>query len=168
MKLKLKIIAALILFSVVKSYAQQADFSGQWKINVQKSDFGIVPHFMIFDQATIRQTKDSIYLTTVYMDKDYHDTSPASAKYALNGSPSQRVFQDTIKTVGSCAFTDDKKSMIKKMDYISNNDAQHLLRTSQDNWSLSSNGTELIVERNFKAFLKNEHSYIIKAVYDKQ
>lgn len=168
MKLKLNIIIVIILFSAVRSFAQTPDFAGNWKINVQKSDFGSIKPFVIFDHGTIIQTKDSIYLTVVGADANGNAIHATPVKYALNGSPNQRVEQDTIKVVGTCEYTADKKAMIKRMTYTSANNPQNVLETIVETWSLSGNGKELSVKRDLKSFDKKEISYSIIAVYDKQ
>ncbi|MBS1504738.1 MAG: hypothetical protein JST32_21940, partial [Bacteroidetes bacterium] len=162
------IILVIILFSTVRSFAQTPDFAGKWKINVQKSDFGSIHPFVIFDHGTITQTQDSIYLTVVGADANGNAIHSAPVKYALNGSPSERLIQDTIKVVGTCEYTADKKAMIKKSSYSSANNPHNVLKTIIETWSLSGNGKELSVKRDLKSFDKKEISYTIVAVYDKQ
>lgn len=166
--LKLEIFAALVLFGAVQAYAQQVNFSGKWKLDTTKSDFGKVPHFVIFNQAVIRQTKDSVNLTSVTSDRDGHDRPAETVAYALNGKPNQNTLEDTIKVVGSFGYAADGKTLLKKQTYTLAADPQKVLKVRQDSWSLSVDGQELTVKRELKSFNKKEVSFTIVAVYDKQ
>jgi hypothetical protein len=157
------VIIILIMFGAIKAFAQQANFSGKWAIDSQKGDLGKVPRFVIFDNAAITQTKDEIELTTIFLDKDGNASPPATTKYSLNGNPNERLFQDTLKVVGSCKFSDDKKTLVKDLTYTSTNNPGQPLKTVRETWSLSDDGKELSVERNFKSFNQTEESYTDKS-----
>ena len=168
MKIKLLLTTALIVLTITTTFAQRVNFSGKWKFNVEKSEFGRVPQGVIFDHATIKQTKDSIQMFTAAMDKDGQSSPLSTVGYALDDSPTSRILHDTLNAVGSCKFSVDQKQLLKKLTYSSTKKPEQPLKSIYETWSLSTDGLQLIVERDFVSFNKTEASYKIKAVYDKQ
>lgn len=157
--MNLKLIGTLSTFLLaVTAYSQHADFSGNWVFNKQKSTMGQVPPIVVFDRVDVRQSKDSIFLTP---------PNAATVDYALDGTPSERLWRDSIKLISSFTWSGDKNNLIKSQSYLSAaNEA--ILKKIKEVWHLSGDGAELVIERNFESFNKNEPSYSIKAVYDKQ
>jgi hypothetical protein len=172
MKSKLVILTSgllfFILFSTVTVYGQQINFSGKWALNSEKSDFAGYEYSpaIIFNKTIIEQKADSIYLISVG-DNGEADRSHI-AKYPLDGTPTEKIADDTIKVRGAFQWSEDKKQLVKNQTYYSTNTPNQPLVTMKQTWSLSDDGKELTIEQTQKAFDSRNPSYTIKAVYDKQ
>jgi hypothetical protein len=168
MKIKSLATLSLVLLSTIKAFAQQPDYSGSWGLNTQKSDFGGVPLFVMFNRITIGLKKDSIYLNGTTVDQNGNPTPAAATNYSLDGKPSERLFQDTMKIASSCQWSADKKAIVKTQSYTSINHPEQPLIKIKETWRLSDDGRELIIERNFQSLNSRQVSYKINAIFDRQ
>jgi hypothetical protein len=168
MKVKLSTLFIVFLVITKSTLAQPINVSGNWVLNVEKSSFGQVPTFVVFQKTTLTQNKDSIYLRSESVDQDGKPIAPVTIKYPLNGNPTERIYQDTIKLTGSFTWSDDKKTLMKNQNYSSVNEPQKPFKIIKETWHLSDDGKELIIERALESLTGREVSYSIKAVFDKQ
>jgi hypothetical protein len=144
--------------------AQNVNFSGKWKINNAKSSFGAAPSFVVPIEINVVQERDSVYLNAVNID-DKNEQSTSSAKYAVNGKPVERMFQQNIKLVGSFNWSEDKTRLLKDQKYINIDQPDQPLRKVKETWSLSGDGKVLTILQNVEG--SNYDQYSVTAIYEK-
>jgi hypothetical protein len=151
-------IFAVTLLSVA-AFATQAmaatNFSGEWKLNLSKSDYGPVPapEFM---NRSIQQTDASILIKT--HQKGAAGESKTELKYTLDGKENTNVINGT-PSKGTAKLVDDK------LIIESVRELQGAELKSKETWSLSGGGKILTIN-NHANFQGNEFDLVI--VFEKQ
>ena len=153
---KLISIAFLIALSVVSVLAQQkTDFSGTWKLNVAKSEFGILPPpESRTDVITHKEPvlSDSVTLSGAEGKQQFVAKYTTDGKDAVNMIGPLEV-KSTIKWVGnSLAMT--SKFVYEGTDVV-----------GESNWSLSADGKTLTVSTHYASSLGEIDQ---KFVFEKQ
>jgi hypothetical protein len=160
-----KIIFALVSIITMQTVlAQKENFSGNWKINIDKSDFGSAPIFVASAELSVKQTADSIFLDGINVD-DNGIRKASSGKYALDGNASEKIIRDTVRLIGFFQFLKDKKTLVKNQNYIIASQTEPY-RKLQEVWTLSSDKTILTVQQTVA--VTNGMGYSVKAVYERQ
>jgi hypothetical protein len=152
-----------MLFTIT-TFAQQTNFSGNWKINTQKTDFASLhaPSYILplklnmvqenskiiiirlVDDPKMQEHIDSAVLSfdsKVYQSRSYSDKKQS---YSLNWDDNQKGFTVILHSV-----TDDNK----------------LFQDATEKWSLSEDGKTLIINRSVEQ--ASGLKYSIVAYYDK-
>jgi hypothetical protein len=137
---KLLLIACLIALPLVPAFAQQKpDFSGTWKLNVAKSDFGPLPGP---DSRTDVITHKDPSMTDEVVAEGAQGKQQYTAKYTTDGK--EVTNQIGPYDVKSTLKWDGSNLVISAKFKISDADV-----TAQSTWSLSADGKTITINAHF-------------------
>jgi len=147
------------------TFAQRANFSGNWVINIEKSEFGKAPLYTVSKELKIEQKEDSLNIVAYSTNQIGEDNPPALTKYKLDGKPTSKITEDKRKMITTIQWSGNSRIFTKTSHFsLPNNESQEdYIRT--DIWQLSDDGKTLIIERNVES---KGGKYFIKAIYDKK
>ena len=165
--LKNKLIKSAIYISIVifvfaatiSANAQQINFSGQWKLNTSKSEFGKVPPYAAVKQFDIQQQNNVISIKRVTIDEKDKEYI-TSERDDINSKPESFLMADHRTKTNTLSWSEDGKMLTTVSTYSAPDDPTDITSKISQTWSISSAG-EFVVTLTTK-------SYTIKAVYDKQ
>ena len=134
------ILALIVAVSALPALAKP-NFTGDWKLNVSKSDFGGMPGA---NSMTMKLTHDEPKLKSVVKSSSDMGDFESEATYTTDGKEcTNEIFGSPIKSVlkwdGDTLLIDTKGTF---------GDAEIAI---SDKWSLSSDGKTLTINRNFKS-----------------
>jgi hypothetical protein len=153
---RLLLIAFLITLPVVSAFAQQKpDFSGTWKMNVAKSDFGALPAFS--GRIDVITHKDPSLTDDVTVEND-EGKLQYTAKYTTDGKEvtnqiGEREVKATMKWDGN---------VLAVNSHFALSGAEV---SAQGTWAVSADGKTLNVNWHFTSPMGETDQ---KLVYDKQ
>jgi hypothetical protein len=152
---KLLAITFLIALPLVSAFAQKPDFSGTWKLNVAKTDFGVLPGpTSRTDVITHKDPSlsDSVTAEGAQGKQEYTVSYTTDGKEAVN-KIGPREIKSTLKWAGSNLVISSK---------FLYNDAEV---TSEATWALSPDGKTMTVNAHFTSTMGEADQ---KFVYEKQ
>lgn len=157
MNRRLFTLAALLALTALLGFAaDKPNFSGVWKINSAKSDFGPMPQGPDKFERTIDHKDPAIKITTVQSMGGNERTT--NVEYTINGQ------EQTIKTaMGEYKATPTWKDAI--LEVSAKREMQGMEIKSLESWSLSSDGKVLTVETKLST---PQGDFTMKFVLDKQ
>jgi hypothetical protein len=145
--------------SLVLAYAvlagEKPDFSGQWKMNAEKTDFGMIPKPDKLER-TIDHKDPTLKMTTTQVNQMGERTY--EMVFTTDGKESANKQGPT--DVKSVAKWDGSILVIK-----SKREVQGMEITSEDKWSLSEDGKTLTIDSNLTT---PQGDIQLKVVMDKQ
>lgn len=148
--------ALLALTALCGFAADKPNFSGVWKLNSAKSDFGPMPQGPDKFERTIDHKDPAIKITTVQSMGGNERTT--NVEYTINGQ------EQTIKTqMGEYKATPAWKENI--LEVSAKREVQGMEIKSQEKWSLSPDGKVLTVET---ALNTPQGDFNMRFVLDKQ
>ncbi len=155
MKTRLAILAAAILFLAVLAGAAAPNLTGDWKLNLSKSDLGQMPPPSSMTQKVTHE--DPKLKVAVKQSSDMGDFD-WEANYTTDGKECVNTIRDNeaksvVKWEGE-ALTFDTKGKFGDNDF-----------TMKDKWTLSADGKVLTVERHFSSAMGEGDQ---KLVFEKQ
>jgi hypothetical protein len=140
--------------------AQRSDFSGSWKLDTAKSEFGNVPMNSAVKQFEIEQTTDSISIKRITIN-DNNEESTTFEKLSIDGKPGAHVLNNNRTKTSSITWTSDGQSMTTVSAYSLPDKPGEIEYQLSQTWKLAEGGKELIISL-------TSPGYTIKAVYDKE
>ncbi|MGN6177606.1 MAG: hypothetical protein ACTHNW_00380 [Mucilaginibacter sp.] len=156
---------SITLFSLSTAFAQgnnKPDFTGTWKINVSKSDFGGAPAYSLNKALKIVQSVNQIEIDrTSEDDKGADSTAVESAIY--NGKPVQIKNNSGVVKEFTFNWSADGKALTEVFSY-SNVSGEPMFQ-GKETLERSDDGKALIITRNVSA--SNGFQYTVKGYYDK-
>jgi len=158
------ILSVFILFTTINTaFAQTTDFSGTYKLNETKTDFGQAPHTVLPIKFAVTQGKDQITFnrTTVNANKE-EITGTEILKF--DGSIAERSLPDNGKRTASLKWADNHQTFT--INSTSVNADQSQTTKINETWSLEDGGKTLVANREVEQ--SNGFKYTIKGYYDKQ
>ena len=163
---KITIIITLSIFLTASSfyYAQpKSNFTGTWKINKSKMDFGKAPDYIMPTTFVIDQQKDKIVVEKISVNQN-NEEKKLKEQLLFNGSPFESGFPDGAKKVSIIKWNDDGMSFIWSAE---NKNAEGAVTSKiSDTCTLDDGGKTLIIKRGVEQV--GQFSYFIKGVYEKQ
>jgi hypothetical protein len=152
----MKKLALLVCFSgilVFTTKAQKSDFSGVWKLNKEKSDFGNSSPNSAPVQIIIKQTKEEISIERKQFFAN-GDSTQYVEKLNFKGEPVETKIKDDLTKTVRLKWSEDKTALMEEAKYSNNMD-------TKGKWSLSKDGKELILDRQFAVGEQSDHtSYV--------
>lgn len=148
-------ITLLFVMSVSTVTAQKVNFSGYWKLNKEKSDFGKISPNSAPVRATVKQESKQIIVewSQVY---GTGDSTVYTEKLNLDGTPSEaRIIDGKVKT-SLVKWSEDGMKLMVTSRYSSG-------MTGQVVWSLVDNGRVLMLQRTI-----NGNDYPVSYSYNKR
>jgi hypothetical protein len=133
------ILGGLLLLASSASAQTKPNFSGDWKMNAGKSNFGQMPAPATLTEK-ITHTEPSLKVQTA-MTGDFEVNSDFS--FTTDGKECQNAMGDLFKMTSTVKWDGDILMFDSKMDF------QGTAMTGVDKWSLSPDGKTLTVQRHF-------------------
>jgi hypothetical protein len=162
----LRIAIAITLLSNV-SYGQirPANFTGSWKLNVSKSEFGDIPQYAAVKQYDVRQDADSVFIKRIVVDQNNAEKN-VDESISLDGKPTVHELANKKKRISVITWSDDKKTMTTKSSYTVANDPDEIEYSVIQSWIISEDNSLRVT---FKGYdLTDKKNFTIKLIYDKQ
>jgi hypothetical protein len=149
------LLSALFL-TAFGAQAAPPNFSGEWKMNIAKSDFGPIPAPDVLTR-TIRHNDPSLEYTTI--QKGAQGEVKTDLKYTTDGKPALNKIQGN-DAKGSAKWQGDSLLIESSRDF------QNLQITSKETWTLSPDGNVLTIKNHVTVPQQGE--FDLKLVLDKQ
>ena len=146
--------AVLLLISPLKAW-ERPNFSGDWKLNAAKSDFGPMPGPDKMNR-TIKHEDPSLKMTTTQTGPQGETTTELA--YTTDGKPSTNKIRGQDVT-GTAKWDGDALSIGSKREF------QGMEITMNERWTLSEDGKTLTVNNKVNT---PQGDFEIKVVMDKQ
>jgi hypothetical protein len=157
------LLLVLNLSKVMAQTRNNADFSGNWIINYDKSDFGQIPHYVISKQLQAVQTPGIIAIQLLMQtpsgsDSTVNETLPVNGKAVVSVGGDQRK-----RTITAQISADGKTLTIITIASVPNDpDTQQYLMN--ETWSIA--GDMLNIKKTVTA--DGAVQYSVNAVYSKK
>ena len=150
------ILAGLLLLAASASAQTKPNFSGDWKLNAAKSNFGQMPAPTSLTEK-ITHSDPSLKVQTA-QSGDYGDLN-SDFSFTTDGKECQNAMGDMFKMTSTVKWDGDILMFDSKMDF------QGTAMTGVDKWSLSPDGKSITVQRHFNGPMGEGDAVI---VLDKQ
>lgn len=150
----------LIGISAFKIVNIQANFSGTWKLSIEKSRFGQVPTAAAVQQYQLEQTKEEISLKWTTKNQNNEDVT-SSQKLLSNGTPEKTLLPSQVTRIMKVSIDPDKNILTLTKSYSKPNSPGEADYELTEVWSMTEGGKTLTIE------LKSP-GYVITAVYDRK
>jgi hypothetical protein len=144
MKTKTILIAFALLFFLpsLTIYAQKADFSGEWKLNKEKTS--LAENQLFLSGITIQIKSDSLLTTRVY-ENGNGEEYPFEENLSLDGKEYKIVIFDMPRTSKATRSDSDSSLMIASTTtFIGNNGQEDM--TAKETWKIDNEGKTLTLE----------------------
>jgi hypothetical protein len=144
MKTKKIFIALSMLFflSGLTTYAQKSDFSGEWKLNKEKSV--LADNQLFLSGITIQVKSDSLLTTRVY-ENGNGEQYPFQENISLDGKDCKIVIFDMPRTSTATSSSADKSFMIASTTTFNGNSGPEDM-TAKETWKVDNEGKTLTLE----------------------
>ena len=154
------LICSLVL--VINAKAQTTNFTGDWKVNLEKSDFGTLPKSFAAAEFKIIQNQSSINIDRIIVFRD----SSTKSEEILNFDGSITISDFKIKKKeASIKWSTQGKSLIETaIQKFINKDGKNDQYHSVETFSLSEDKKTLFYIRQVTG---NDMNFTVKAEYDK-
>jgi hypothetical protein len=157
--------AALVLFSVVSmaARAQWADFSGNWKLNPDKVEWGQAPRFVLPQAFVIKQKGGDLAFTRTVLNGD-NGSFDYTEKLDSKGDTANTVTSNNNHRLSVLAWAKDQQSFTITTQGIS---ADGTLGSKViETWTVDGAGKVLNVSR--EVHQADGGTYTIVGVFEKQ
>lgn len=134
------ILAGLLFLAAGVSAQGKPDFSGDWKLNIAKSNFGQMPAPTSLTQK-ITHADPSLKVQTA-QSGDFGDFN-SDFSFTTDGKECQNAMGDLFKMTSTVKWDGDILLFDNKMDFQGN------AMTGTDKWALSPDGKTITVQRHF-------------------
>lgn len=127
--------------------AQTLNFSGDWKINPPKSDFGKFGERSTPIEIKINQTKDSIIIERISRSSKGEIHSYVE-RLAINGNPVKILIGNSRSKTTAVKWVEDKQAMTEIANYQDDMaPEQYATSKGTETWSMSGDGKTLTIKR---------------------
>jgi len=132
----------IILTSSYSVYSQKDNFTGEWKLNKEKTV--LTDNQLFLSKVTIQLKNDSILTTRVY-ESDYGEQYPFNENLSLNGKECKIVIYDMPRsTKASRLATNGSIKMESATTFYGNNGEENL--TAIETWQVDKEGNTLTIK----------------------
>jgi len=153
------ILTVLLSVFTLTSKAQQVNFSGSWRLDTGKSQFGNVASRAAIQHYKIAQSEKYISLEWITLDENNKETV-STQKLPLDNTNASALLPSKRTRSATASFSKDGKELTLTKSYSKIEKAEEVDYTIVEKWQLAGEGKELVIELTSPA-------YVIKAVYDK-
>jgi hypothetical protein len=141
-KLTLALISLLIILTSLTTFAQKADFSGEWKLNKEKS--GLSDSQLFLSKITIQLKADSMLTTRVY-ENGNGEEYPFEEKLSLDGKDCKIVIFDMPRTSKATRSDANGSIMVESATTFNGNNGQEDM-VAKETWKVEKEGQMLTLE----------------------
>lgn len=147
--------------TVKVSIAPQVDFTGTWKLNYTKTDFGQAPKWILPSGFTVKQGKESVLIVSTLLDTALA-AHFVSETLPFNGQAVTTTIAANVQRTASLHWPNPNSFVISS---TATNEGKPGNQVT-DSWALTDGGKTLILDR--KVIQSNGFTYTSKAFFDKQ
>jgi hypothetical protein len=130
----------LLLVCVFNASAQNADITGEWKINREKSV--ITDNQLLLSKITFQLKSDSLFTTRVYESGDGQEY-PFDEKISLDGKENKLVIYDMPRT-STATNSNGSYVIASTTTFNGNNGAEDMV--AKETWKLDNDGKFLTLD----------------------
>lgn len=153
-----RLLTILFLASGTITFAQKkTDFSGTFKANVEKTNLGAAPEYIIPRFITTTQQKDRIIISRVHLDGKLAEQPAIADTLTYAGKVATRTSKSGAPVTAVMKWLNDQSFQVD----LSTKDV-----TIQETWTLEDGGKALLVVRDTKQ--SNGMNFVTNAYYDRQ
>jgi hypothetical protein len=157
------LVAAVIFSSAVPHHNVAINFSGDWKLNEQKSDLGEFGGRFAARKLKVNSTADSLsYERTATTQSGEEIVLKESIRF--DGKESENTLFGNSKKKSTAKWADDGQSLSINSTLFFNRDGEVTEIKINETWKLADNGNSLIIESNSSSSF-GENS--MKLLYEK-
>jgi len=160
---EVKKLISCILFFLLSYHlsAQNQNFSGNWKLNKEKTNFGDYSENSAPVQLDVRQTKDSINISRTSVGKE-NDLSSYTEIMPFNERLVTNVIRNATRKTASIKWSSDNNSIIETGKYIDYSTKS--IYSVTEKWDLIDDGKTLVVSR---TDISDDGTFSAKFIYEK-
>src|ERR1700740_1018010 len=131
------LIVALLLCSTLTTFAQKSNFSGNWTLDKNKTDFHGAPEWVLPRYLKVEQQADKLTLTRTAVNEDMEEQMPVTETLSFDSTPSIRKSDSGPEVTTTLKWTNDMSfTLIRK-------GAQE----ATEDWWLEDGGKTLVLNR---------------------
>ena len=160
---KIKLLC-LFLLTVKILTAQISSFNGKFQLDLNKSNLGNAPVFVVYSKMSLEVRNDSLFLKGLKKHQT-GDSSWITARYSLKGDKIEKTAQDNSKVQNSFNWSSDHSQLIKSQIYFNKGDLIIKATEIKEQWYLSDSGEMLTIDQVVQK--EAGEGYSIKAVYNR-
>ena len=157
--MKTKLIMLLLTVASITVNAQKLNFTGNWKLNTEKSGFGKIPLRAAPKSYAIVQKDNELSLSWVTEGSDGKDAT-STQRLELNGKPASMLLSSDRTRVMIAGLSEDRKTLQLNKSYSKVGKPEEPDYELKEVWSLSADGKQLSIAL-------TSPGYTIKTVYDR-
>jgi len=146
------ILAGLLLVAASASAQAKPNFSGDWKLNTAKSNFGAMPAPTSLTQKIVHNDPQLEVQTA--QSGDFGDFN-SDFKFTTDGKECQNAMGNDFHMTTTAKWDGDVLVMDSKMDFQGN------AMSGSDKWMLSPDGKTITVQRHFNGPMGEGDSTIV-------
>jgi hypothetical protein len=151
-----KLLLAFLICTSTAAFAQKTNFSGNWKLDTTKTQFGQAPKYMIPWKIKVDQQADDIVIMRTPLDTAMQEQAVVKETLNFNGSVFQQLSGGKNVTT-KIVWPDDHSFTLTRNGSLN----------ATETWTLEDDGKTLFIDR-FVEQTSNGFKYEIKCYYDKQ
>jgi hypothetical protein len=150
-----------VLLLAINANAQTPNFTGDWKIDLNKSNLGGAPASFAGSELIINQDQNTIEIQRESILKD--STIKYTEKLSFDGKPLSSDLNTRLR-VSNAKWSNDKQALIETALVWNKSDEEKSKYKSVETFSFSPDKTTLYYIRQVES---KEVNFTIKAVYNK-
>lgn len=157
-------VTAAAFAAVCSSYTvrENANFSGDWTLNEQKSDLGEMGARIAAKKLKVTQTADA--LTSDKTSNFNGEERKTTEKIALDGKESENTVFGNSKKKSTAKWADDGQTLTVTSNTAFERNGETLEIKGTENWKLADGGKTLSIE---STSVSSRGTFTVKAVYEK-
>ncbi|SDE85241.1 hypothetical protein SAMN05216464_11055 [Mucilaginibacter pineti] len=133
--MKRKLIIALLCLSTAAFAQKKTDFTGKFKVNKERTNFGQAPEFILPRFIIVKQTGDKLIVSRIKLDQQLMELPAVSDTLAFTGNAGFKWLSDTSLQVskqnGAASWTeiwtleDQGKTLHLERDVVQSDDFKY-------------------------------------------
>ncbi|QDW27249.1 hypothetical protein FFJ24_021425 [Pedobacter sp. KBS0701] len=153
-----KLFFAILIGIKGVAFAQKSDFSGNYKVNEQKVNWGPAPKFILPRYIKVEQQRNRIIITRVGLNESLVLQAPLSDTISFDGSVSKKTTANGSILSSTLRWLTDKTFEINKETIDASG---RVTGKVNENWTIEDSGQTLMINRNVDSRTK----YTTKAYF---
>lgn len=157
-----QLLFVLLVCAGFGAFAQKTNFSGSYKVNKDKVNWGQAPEFILPRYIKVDQGKDKVIISRVPLDEDLKELSAVADTLDFKGT----IFTKTTvsgKTTSVLKWLNDSSFELSRQSIDQDGE---LAVSAIETWTLEDSGKTLIISR--MVTQGDGLKYTTKAFYDRQ
>lgn len=153
----------ILLCSAIPSQKAVVDFSGEWKLNEQKSELGQFGERMAARKMKVTSRTDSLLFERNVLSPAGEEIT-SKVKISFDGKESESTLFENAKRKSAAKWSEDGQSLQVNSTILLDRNGETIEIKVQETWKLMDNGNNLAIEsHSTSSFGENT----MKLVYDR-